>query len=76
MAVVKFASSQAGRIARALAGIVFITLGLWLVQGTLGVVLAILGLVPLVAGLIDICVLAPLLGGPLQGGKVRAEVAK
>jgi hypothetical protein len=46
------------------AGIALIIIGLVLVHGTGGIILAIVGLVPLVAGLFNFCVFAPLFGGP------------
>lgn len=76
MALVKFASSQAGRTARALAGLLLIALGLLLIQGTLGFLVAVVGLVPLAAGLFDVCLAAPLFRAPLKGNQVRAMVTK
>lgn len=75
MAFVKFASSQAGRIARALAGILLFAVGLWLIRGTLGVVVAVVGLVPLAAALFDVCIFAPLFGAPFKGNEARAMAA-
>jgi hypothetical protein len=69
---VKFMASPAGRITRIVAGIVLVALGLLVLKGTGGIILAIVGLVPLVAGLFDFCVFAPLFGAPLSGPKIRA----
>ncbi len=69
---VKFMSSTAGRITRILAGIVLVALGLLVMHGTGGIIVAVVGLVPLVAGLFDFCVFAPLFGAPMNGKKVRA----
>ncbi len=69
---VKFMSSSAGRITRIIAGLVIIALGLLVLKGTGGIIVAIIGAVPLVAGLFDFCVFAPLFGAPLSGKKVRA----
>jgi len=69
---VKFMASTAGRIVRIVAGLILIALGLLVVHGVGGIVLAIVGLVPLVAGLFDFCVFAPLFGAPLSGPKIRA----
>ncbi|MBN1430845.1 MAG: DUF2892 domain-containing protein [Anaerolineae bacterium] len=71
MGLVKFMSSSAGRIIRAVAGIALIVVGLLIVHGTGGIILAVVGLVPLVAGLFDFCVFAPLFGAPFAGPKVR-----
>jgi hypothetical protein len=67
-----FMASTAGRITRVVAGIVLVALGLLVLRGTAGIIIAIVGLVPLVAGLFDFCVFAPLFGCPLSGPKIRA----
>ena len=54
-----------------LAGIVLIFVGLVSVQGIGGTILAVVGLVPLIAGLFNFCVFAPLFGGPLLGKEVH-----
>jgi len=64
MEFARFMSSTYGRLLRIVAGIVLIVLGLAVVHGTGGIILAIVGLVPLVAGLFNFCVFAPLFGGP------------
>jgi len=38
-----------------------------------GIVLAVVGLVPLLAGVFDVCLFAPLFGAPLKGADVRAR---
>ena len=72
MGFVKFMSSTAGRITRIVAGIVLILVGLLVLHGVGGIILAIVGLVPLLAGLFDFCVFAPLFGAPFEGPKVRS----
>ena len=67
-----FMASTAGRIIRVVAGIVLVALGLLLLKGTVGIVVAVVGLVPLAAGIFDFCVFAPLFGCPLSGPKIRA----
>ena len=69
---IKFMASLAGRIIRIIAGIVLIALGLMVVHGVGGIILAVVGLVPLVAGLFDFCVFAPLFGASLGGKQIRA----
>ena len=69
---VKFMVSPAGRITRIIAGIVLIVLGLLVVHGVGGAILIVVGLLPLVAGLFDFCVFAPLFGAPLSGKQIRA----
>jgi hypothetical protein len=67
-----FMASPAGRIIRIVAGIVLIALGLLVMHGTGGIVVAVIGLLPLVAGVFDFCVFAPLFGAPMSGPKIRA----
>jgi hypothetical protein len=69
---VKFMASTTGRIVRIVAGVVLIVLGIWVIGGTAGIIVAIVGLVPLLAGVFDFCVFAPLFGAPLSGPKIRA----
>lgn len=62
--------SQPGRVLRIVAGTAIITAGLR--RGdTRGRVLAAAGTVPLAAGAADVCVLGPLVGGPLSGKAFR-----
>ncbi len=70
---VSFMASTAGRLVRIVAGIALIAWGLLGLGGTTGMIVAIVGLLPLVAGLFDFCVFAPLFGAPLSGPKIRAE---
>jgi len=67
-----FMASTTGRIIRIVAGIVLIVWGWMGLGGTTGIVVAVVGLVPLLAGLFDFCVFAPLFGCPLSGPKIRA----
>ena len=66
----QFLASQNGRIVRALAGIVLIIIG-YLVGDTAGWIIGIIGLIPLAAGILDFCVLAPLMGQPFWGRDIR-----
>jgi hypothetical protein len=69
---VKFMASPAGRITRVVAGIALVAWGLLGIHGTGGILVAVVGLMPLVAGLFDFCVFAPLFGAPLSGAKIRS----
>ncbi len=70
---VNFMASSTGRIARIVAGIVLIVLGLLVVGSTTGIIVAVIGVVPLAAGVFDFCIFAPLFGRPLSGPKIRAN---
>lgn len=73
MAFVSFMSSMTGRIVRIVAGLVLIGIGLLVLQNTVGVILAVIGLVPLLAGIFDVCVFAPLFGQPISGKTIRGK---
>jgi hypothetical protein len=70
---VKFMASTTGRIVRIVTGIALVVWGLVGLGGTAGIVVAVIGAVPLVAGMFDFCVFAPLFGNPLSGTKIRSE---
>ncbi len=65
-------SSTRGRIGRIVAGLALIVGGLVALGGTVGIIVAAIGLVPLLAGAFDVCLFSALFGGPLRGSNVRA----
>jgi len=69
---VTFMASTTGRIVRIVAGVALIAWGLLGLGSASGVVVAVIGAVPLLAGLLDFCVFAPLFGCPISGPKIRA----
>ena len=69
---IAFMVSTTGRIVRVVAGVALVGWGLLGLGGTTGIVVAVIGAVPLLAGLFDFCVFAPLFGYPLSGPKIRA----
>ncbi len=71
MQLIKFLASETGRWIRIVAGIILIAVGLLVVQNTGGIVLAVIGLVPLLAGVLDFCVFAPLFGLSFSGKAIR-----
>lgn len=70
----EFMASPAGRAARVIAGLVLVVLGM--VLGGAWWILAVVGLVPLLAGVFDVCLLAPLFHEPLRAVKSRHTVAR
>lgn len=70
---VKFMASKTGRILRIIAGIALIVWGLLGLSGTTGIIVAVVGLVPTLAGLFDVCVFAPLFRNPFRGEEIRGE---
>ena len=71
MSFINFMASTAGRLLRAIAGLALIFVGIFVMKGVGGDVLAIVGLAPLAAGVFDFCLLAPLLGAPFSGKAIR-----
>lgn len=71
----QFMASPAGRVLRAVAGAGMIAGGVAIRDDnrTGGTVLAAAGLIPLSAGLFDVCYISPLFGGPFTGKAIRAE---
>jgi hypothetical protein len=67
----EFMASGVGRTLRIVAGIALIILGAILGGGWWA--LAVVGLVPFLAGVFDICVMAPLFGQPVSGKAIRQQ---
>jgi len=65
-------ATTAGRLIRIVAGIALIAAGVLAIGGTVGIILAAIGLVPLLAGAFDVCVFSALFGGPFSGSAMRA----
>jgi hypothetical protein len=71
MVFAEFMSSGVGRTVRIVAGVALIALGASL--GGAWLALAVVGLVPLLAGVFDVCIFAPLFGQPLSGKTIRGR---
>ncbi|MEW6405961.1 MAG: DUF2892 domain-containing protein [Chloroflexota bacterium] len=69
---VSFMASSTGRLVRIAAGLALVVWGWFGLGGTTGTVVAIVGLLPVVAGAFDFCAFAPLFGAPLSGPRIRA----
>ncbi|MGI8686194.1 MAG: YgaP-like transmembrane domain [Acidimicrobiales bacterium] len=69
MAILRFLGSQPGRIVRIVVGIALIAAGVLL--GGTGLVLTVVGLLPLAAGVFDFCMLGPLFRLPVVGSRFR-----
>ena len=63
-------TSMLGRAIRIIAGLALVVLGYTTAHGLGAVVLVVVGLVPLLAGIFNVCVFAPLFGGPFKGSNV------
>lgn len=69
MGFAKWMAQPLGRLIRIIAGIVLIALGLGVIGDTAGLIVAIIGVLPILAGVFNICLIAPLIGAPFQGKK-------
>ncbi len=67
MAFITFMRSTLGRAARIGVGLVLMLFGINQVGGTLGLLLAAVGIVPIVAGVFNFCLAAPLFGFDING---------
>ncbi|PAP75098.1 YgaP-like transmembrane domain [Rubrivirga marina] len=68
---VRFMVSPAGRAARVAAGLGLLAWGLGRRDTPSGKAAAVLSAVPFAAGALDVCVLGPALGYPLEGDSAR-----
>jgi hypothetical protein len=72
-AFVQFMASPAGRFLRVIAGSALIVWGLFFTGGFNGKLIAGIGLLPILTGAFNICVIAPFLGSLINGSKVKAS---
>lgn len=73
--MIAFLASKGGRWTRAIAGLLFVACGARLFVATgswAGLAIALVGLVPLGAAILDVCLFAPLGRLPLRGAEIRA----
>lgn len=68
--IFRFMASPAGRIGRILVGGAVVAWGLLGIGSTNGIIVAVVGALPILTGLLNVCILAPLFGSPLSGSKV------
>ena len=70
--MISFLASGTGRVVRIFAGLALVLWGLFGLSGATGIAIIVVGLVPLLAGVFDMCVFAPLFGNPFSGPSIRA----
>jgi hypothetical protein len=68
-------TSGIGRAARIALGILILSVGLLVVQGVPGTIMAVVALIPISGGLFDFCLIGFALGYPLQGAAARKKLA-
>jgi len=69
MAFAEWMAGGAGRALRVLAGLILIGIGIY-VRGNWGVLIAVVGVVPVLAGIFNFCLIAPILGAPFRGRRL------
>ena len=74
MTFLRFMSSSTGRLVRVIAGAGLIALGL--IGGGAWLAVSVVGLVPLLAGLFDVCAFAPFGHLPFAGQALRSDLLK
>lgn len=67
MSFAKFMATPPGRLARIIAGIILIALGLFVLEDTVGLIVAVIGIAPVAAGVFNVCLIAPIIGAPFSG---------
>ncbi len=70
----RFINSTTGRLARIIAGLILIIWGFTAESQTAEIMLIVIGLIPLAAGLLNICVISGLLGGPLSPKRMAQSI--
>jgi hypothetical protein len=66
-----FINGPPGRIFRVVAGAAFLIVGFVFRHHALGVLSMLWGVLPLTAGLFDVCYISAALGGPFSGASIR-----
>ena len=69
----RFINSPAGRVFRLATGAALFVIGILCRNHGLGALAFVASFVPLITGAFDLCLVSPLLGGPLSGAKIRAR---
>ena len=67
----RFINGPAGRVFRLVVGTGFLVVGYLYRDNTLGVIAMVFSVLPLSAGVFDLCYVSAVLGGPLSGTKIR-----
>ena len=67
--VILLLMSTPGKMLRVVLGLVVIGVGILIIQGTAGFVVAVIGLIPIFAAFAGICLIAPLFGYTFEGLK-------
>jgi hypothetical protein len=71
----RFINSPTGRVLRLAVGMGLIGYGFTQRGTQTGLILMVVGFIPLLAGVFDLCLVSGLLGGPFRGSSVRGDGA-
>jgi len=71
----RFINSPTGRLARVVAGLALIAWGYLHRSESAGIIAMVVGLVPLTAGALDLCIISALLGGPIRGARMAKRTS-
>lgn len=69
----RWINSGAGRVFRLAAGTAFLVAGYALRESPVGVALMVWSVAPLSAGILDVCWVSAVLGGPVRGEEIRSS---
>jgi hypothetical protein len=75
--VFRFLASRNGRITRIVVGVILVVIGLAIGFQTgsiVGWIVTVIGLFPLIAGAVDLCLFAPFFGHSFRGPELRSEL--
>ena len=75
--VFRFLASRNGRITRLVIGVILVVIGLAIgfqTHSIVGWIVTVIGLFPLIAGALDLCLFAPFFGHSFKGAQLRAEL--
>ena len=68
----KFINTTLGRIVRIVGGLALIGWGYIQLPEIVGIVYIVVGLIPFVAGVGNMCLISAMLGGPISGSRIAA----
>lgn len=63
-------NTPTGRIVRIVVGLVLIVWGYTQRADTIGIIFMVVGLIPLAAGMFNLCLISAMLGGPISGARI------
>ncbi len=73
MGYVQFLSTPAGRFMRIVLGLVLLWIGFYAAAQPLGYWIMAFGLIPLVSGIMNVCVIAPYFHAPVHGSELAVN---